>query len=105
MCPLEFIKNRKNSGGHTVDKMDETFNNFCLLVDKLNKSYNIDLLNEGTGVDQYLAHLTFKKLPINLKNVLLMLCDSHYPTFIELKTKIPIAVDRIRKTEEGGRQF
>ena len=88
-----------------IDKMDENFNNFCLLIDKLNKSYNIDLLNVGAGVDQYLAHLTFKKLPINLRNILLMLCDSHYPTFVELKNKIPIAIDRIRKTENMGENY
>ena len=86
----------------SMDKLDEAFNNYCLLIDKLLTSHKIDLLHEEAGVDDVLAHLTFKRLPQTVKNVLLTLCATHYPTFDELKKFIPIAVDRINKTNSEG---
>ena len=86
----------------SMDKLDEAFNNYCLLIDKLLTSHDIDLLHEDAGLDSVLAHLTFKKLPQTLKNVLLTLCATHYPTFEELRKFIPIAVDRINKTNSEG---
>ena len=49
-----------------------------------------------------MAHLTFKKFPQTLKNVLLTLCTTHYPTFKELIKFIPKAVDRINKSSGDG---
>ena len=69
----------------SIDRLDEYFNNYCLLIEKLKSSYNINLLDELAGTDTVLAHLTFKKLLQSLKNVLLELCSTHYPTFSELK--------------------
>ena len=80
-----------------IEKFDETFNNYSLLIDKLKTSHNIDLLDNDSGVHKIIAHLTFKKFPQQVKNVLLQLCSTHYPTFNELKLHIPTAVDRIKK--------
>ena len=52
-----------------------------------------------------MAHLTFKKLPQALRNVLLILCSTHYPTFNELKHFIPKAIERINKTGEEADSF
>ena len=82
-----------------IDRLDECFNNYCLLIDKLKTSHSIDLLNEVTGVDTVMAHLTFKKLPQTLKNVLSILSSTHYPTFKELKQFIPKAIERIQKSK------
>ena len=82
-----------------IDRLDESFNNYCLLIDKLKTSHGIDLLNEVTRADTVMAHLTFKKLPQTLKNVLLILCSTHYPTFKELKQFIPKAIERIQKSK------
>ena len=62
----------------SIDKLDEAFNNYCLLIDKLLTSHNIDLLHEDAGLDSVLAHLTFKRLPQRVRNVLLTLCKTHY---------------------------
>ena len=86
----------------SMDRIEEAFNNYCLLIDKLLTSHDIDLLGDDSGVDCVLAHLTFKKFPQTLKNVLLTLCSTHYPTFEELKKLIPKAVDRINKTNSEG---
>ena len=86
----------------SMDKLDEAFNNYCLLIDKLLTSHGIDLLHDAAGVDSVLAHLTFKKFPQTLKNVLLTLCSTHYPAFEELKQFIPTAVDRINKSNSEG---
>ena len=83
-----------------IDKFDETFNNYSLLIDKLKTSHNIDLLDNDTGVHKVIAHITFKKFPQQIKNILLQLCSTHYPTFNELKQHIPTAVDRIKKNRE-----
>ena len=83
----------------SIDRLDESFNNYCLLIEKLKSSYGIDLLNDVAGSDTVMAHLTFKKLPQTLKNVLLILASTHYPTFRELKELIPKAIDRIQKTK------
>ena len=64
-----------------IDRLDESFNNYCLLIEKLKTSHGIDLLNDVAGSDTVMAHLAFKKLPQTLKNVLLILCSTHYPTF------------------------
>ena len=82
----------------SIDKLDEAFNNYCLLIDKLLTSYDIDLLHAEAGLDQVLAHLTFKRLPQSVRNVLLTLCETHFPTFDESKKYIPFAVDRIHET-------
>ena len=83
----------------SIDRLDEYFNNYCLLIEKLKSSYNINLLDELAGTDTVLAHLTFKKLPQSLKNVLLELCSTHYPTFSELKKFIPKAIERIQRSK------
>ena len=70
-----------------------------MLIEKLKSSYNINLLDELAGTDTVLAHLTFKKLPQSLKNVLLELCSTHYPTFSELKQFIPKAIERIQRSK------
>ena len=80
----------------SADKIDECFSNYCILIEKLLTSHNIDLLNEEAGMDTVLSHLTFKKLPQSLRNVILNLSTTHYPTFAELKVLIPKAVDRLR---------
>ena len=46
-----------------LDMMEEHFNSYCVLIDKLKTSYQIDLLDADSGVDTVLAHLTFKKFP------------------------------------------
>ena len=50
-----------------LDMMEEHFNSYCILIDKLKTSHKIDLLNVDTGVDTVLAHLTFKKFPQKYK--------------------------------------
>ena len=85
-----------------MDKFDEAFNNYCILIEKLLTSHDINLLDEETGVDSVMAHITFKKFPQTLKNVLLTLCTTHYPTFSELKQFIPKAVDRINKSNSDS---
>ena len=86
----------------SIDKIDEAFSNYCILVEKLLTSHDIDLLHEEAGSNIVLAHLTFKKLPQALRNVLLNLASTHYPTFQELKDLIPKAVDRLRLSNYGG---
>ena len=81
----------------SVEKIDEAFSNFCILVEKLLTSHGINILDEEAGCDIVLAHLIFKKLPQSLRNVLLNLTSTHYPTFKELKDLIPKAVDRLSK--------
>ena len=87
---------------NSLDKMEESFNNYCLIIDKLKTAHNIDLLESGRGFDTILAHLTFKRLPQSLKNKLLDLCSTHYPTFEELVKFIPTACDRILKSDSEG---
>ena len=82
--------------------MEEHFNSYVVLIDKLKTSHKIDLLNDATGVDTVLAHLTFKKFPQNVKNVLMQICETHYPTFQELIDKLPVAIERISKSECTG---
>ena len=65
-------------------------------------SHRIDLLNSDEGIDCVMAHLTFKKFPQSIKNVILTLSSTHYPTFIELKELVPKAVDRIIKTNSNS---
>ena len=60
--------------------MEEHFNSYCVLIDKLKTSYQIDLLDADTGVGKVLAHLTFKNFPQNVENVLMHICESHFPT-------------------------
>ena len=50
-----------------LDMMEENFNSYCILIDKLKTSHQIDLLNVNTGVDIVLAHLIIKKFPQNIK--------------------------------------
>ena len=69
----------------TVDKFDETFNNYIILIEKLKSAHGIDLLTSNEGIDSVMAHLTFKKFPQNIKNVMLTLSSTHYPTFSELR--------------------
>ena len=49
----------------SMDRLDEAFNNYCLLIDKLRTSHGIDLLDDVTGSDTVMAHLTFKKITAN----------------------------------------
>ena len=85
-----------------TEKIEENFNNYCLMIGKLKTAYGIDLVNEEAGVDKALAHLTFKKFPQIMRNELLRLCSTHYPTFKELVKFIPIAIDRIHKSNSEG---
>ena len=82
--------------------MEEHFNSYVVLIDKLKTSHKIDLLNVDTGVYTVLAHLTFKKFPQNIKNVLMQICESHFPTFQELIVKLPVAIERISKSKCTG---
>ena len=82
-----------------LENLEEHFDSYCVLIDKLKTSFKIDLLDADTGVDKVLAHLTFKKFPQNVKNVLMQICDNHYPTFNELIVKLPVAVERISKSK------
>ena len=82
--------------------MEDHFNSYFVLIDKLKNNHKIDLLNDASGVDTVLAHLTFKKFPQNVKNVLMQICDSHYPTFQKLIDKLPTAIERISKSKCTG---
>ena len=59
-----------------MDKFDETFNNYILLIEKLSSSHRIDLLSSDEGIDCVMAHLTFKKFPQTIKNVILTLSST-----------------------------
>ena len=85
----------------SIDKFDENFNNYNILIDKLKTNYSIDLLDNDSGVHRVISHLTFKKFPNSIKNIMLQLCSTHYPTYEELKKYVPIAVDRIKKFQNS----
>ena len=93
-----YLKFEKYQFNVTVDKFDETFNNYIILIEKLKSAHEIDLLSSNEGTDSVMAHLTFKKFPQNIKNVMLTLSSTHYPTFSELKTFVPKTVERLIKT-------
>ena len=56
-----------------IDKVEESFTNYVLKVEKLLTSHDIDLLHEDAGVHHVLAHLTVKRLPPIVKDALLTL--------------------------------
>ena len=68
------------------------------MIEKFKSTHEIDLLSSNEGTDSVMAHLTFKKFPQNIKNVMLTLSSTHYPTFSELKTFVPKTVERLIKT-------
>ena len=41
-------------------------------------------------------------MPQNVKNVLMQICESHFPTFQELIVKLTVAIDRISKSKCAG---
>ena len=82
--------------------MEEYFNSYIVLIDKLKTTHGIDLLNKDSGVDTVLAHLTFKKFPQIIKNVIMQIGNNHYPTFDELIKHLPTAIERIQKTKGLG---
>ena len=47
--------------------MEEHFNSYVVVIDKIKTNHKIDLLNNDLGLDTVLVHLTFKKFPQNLK--------------------------------------
>ena len=85
-----------------VEHLEEQFNSFIVLIDKLKTTHGIDLLNKESGFDTVLAHLTFKKFPQIIKNVIMQIGNNHYPTFDELTKHLPTAIERIQKSKGIG---
>ena len=41
-----------------LEQLEEHFNSYVVLIDKLKTNHKIDLLNDASGIDTVLTHLT-----------------------------------------------
>ena len=85
-----------------VDRLSESFNSYDIAVKKLKNKYGIDLLNEYSGVNQVLAHITFNKFSSSVQNMMYTLTPTHYPTYEDIIEFLPTAIKRLKKLNENG---